>query len=262
MGVELLILTIYFICVVYVLYQMALSVEAKLEDQFEIVLDSERLQNAIAEQLQQQNLYQAQAEVETVGNALLKITFFRDEEPVGAIGIQVRPIGKQPLEPPIKNLNVAIANNLPDQQVFVNWDYSAISIFGSPGQRVIRQVPGSATDLLQPQVYTVVNPGGQSNIAVTSEGMLKRPDNQMALEVSSALVDFNMIPRLKEPMRQYSLQMLVWVRSIAAPNSPALQLLVPFVFRIRVLPDHVALPVLSWLLNFNPFMLNPFQKSR
>jgi hypothetical protein len=263
MGVELLILTIYFICVVYVLYQMALSVEAKLEDQFEIVLDGDSLKAAIANQLQQQTLYHAEPEVHTEkGDALLKLTFRRQDDPVGAVGIQVKPTGKQPLEPPIRTLSVAIVNTLPDQQVLVNWDYSTLSVYGGPAQRVIRQVPGQPTDLLQAQVYTAVNPGLQSSVAVTSEGMLQRPDNQVALEVGTALIDFNKIPMMKEPMRQYSLQMLVWVRSMIDPNSPPLQLLVPFVFRIKILPDHVALPVLSWLLNFNPFTVNPFQKSR
>ena len=52
MGVELLILTVYFICVIYVLYQMALSVEDKLEDQLVIVLNGEELQDAVNAQLQ------------------------------------------------------------------------------------------------------------------------------------------------------------------------------------------------------------------
>jgi hypothetical protein len=47
--------------------------------------------------------------------------------------------------------------------------------------------------------------------------------------------------------------MFLWVQSMTNPNRPPLQLLIPFVFRINVLPDHVALPVLSWLLNlFTP----------
>ncbi|MEM1281022.1 MAG: hypothetical protein AAGG53_13615, partial [Cyanobacteria bacterium P01_H01_bin.152] len=63
-----------------------------------------------------------------------------------------------------------------------------------------------------------------------------------------------------EPMRIYSLQVLVWVRSMLVPNAPAMQLLVPFNFRIDVLPDHVALPILSWLLNF--FAQKPKQSAR
>jgi hypothetical protein len=263
MGVEILILTIYLICVVYVLYQMALAIEAKREDQYIIVLDGETLKTAINDQLQQQNIYQAQAEVSAdKGNSLLTINFLNQDTVVGAVSIQVKPVGKRPEQPPITSLNVAIANALPNQQVFVNWDYSAISVFAGPGQRVIRQVPGRPTDLLQPQVATVVNPGLQTDVAVISEALLNRTDNQTALEVNSVLVDFSKIQGVKEPLRQYSIQMLVWVRSMTNPNSPAMQLLVPFNFRIGILPDHVALPVLSWLLKFNPFSFVPSRKPR
>jgi hypothetical protein len=37
------------------------------------------------------------------------------------------------------------------------------------------------------------------------------------------------------------------------PASQVIQLLLPFNFKIEVLPDHVALPILSWLLDwFSP----------
>ncbi|HEY9888758.1 MAG TPA: hypothetical protein V6D02_10180 [Candidatus Obscuribacterales bacterium] len=259
MGVEFLILTVYFICIVYVLYQMALSVEAKLEDQVEIVLLKDHLEAAVNEQLRQQTLYRAEAKVQPHkdGN-LLKITFFDDADQVaGAIGLQVSPTGKRPLQPPLNHLGVSVANTLPDQQVFINWDYSALSVYGGPAQRVIRQIPGRPTDLFQPQVVTVVNPGLQTTVAVTGENLLTRPESQISLEFGSTLIDLSRMPEMKEPMRQYSLRILLWVRSMANPNSPAMQLLVPFDFCINVLPDHVALPILSWLLNFDPFVLNP-----
>lgn len=262
MGVELLILTVYFICVIYVLYQMALSVEDKLEDQVEIKLNGEELQAAVNAQLQQQTLYQAQAETQTLnGISLLKLTFFDEETAVGTVALQVMPQGKRPLQPAIKTLSVSVINTLPAQQIFVQWDRSAISVHGGFAQRVIRQVPGNTTDLLPSQAPTVVNPGLQTNVSVTAEGLLTRPENQMALEVGPALIDLDKIPGMKEPMRQYTLQMVMWVRSLMHPNSPALQIVLPFTFRIEVLPDHVALPVLSWLLNFNPFAFGA-QRSR
>ncbi|MEM6837640.1 MAG: hypothetical protein AAF609_12380 [Cyanobacteria bacterium P01_C01_bin.120] len=262
MGVEFLILTIYFICVLYVLYQMALSVEDKLEDQFKIVLDADYLQTAVNTQLQQQTLYTAAAETQTVeGISGLKITFFEGEEAIGTIGVKVTPQGKRPLQPPIKTLGVSIANTLPDQ-VFLEWDRSAISVYGGPAQRVIRQVPGNATNLLPSQAPTTVNPGLQTSVTVTAESLLTRNDNQITLDVGPALVDFANIPAMKEPQRQYTLQMVLWVCSLVYPSDPALQLVLPFNFRIEVLPDHVALPILSWLLTFNPFMLGTSAKSR
>ncbi|MEM1310783.1 MAG: hypothetical protein AAGF98_15045 [Cyanobacteria bacterium P01_H01_bin.153] len=263
MGVEFLILTIYFICVIYVLYQMALSVEDKLEDQFAILLDGEGLQAAVNAQLQQQTLYMAEAEMQTVEKfSLLKITFFEGDEAIGTIGVKVTPQGKRPLQPPIQTLSVSIANTLPDQQVFLEWDRSAISVHGGSAQRVIRQVPGNTTNLLPSQAPTTVNPGLQASVTVTAESLFTRNDNQIALEVGPALVDLAKIPGMKEPLRQYTLQTVLWVRSLIYPGSPALQLVLPFNFRIEVLPDRVALPVLSWLLNFNPFALGTSAKSR
>jgi hypothetical protein len=258
MGVELLILTVYFICVIYVLYQMALSVEDKLEDQVAIHLNGEELQDAVNAQLQQQNLYQASAATQTVnGVAAFAMTFFKDEEQFGTIALQVMPQGKRPLQPAIQTLSVNVVNTLPDQQVFIEWDRSALSIHGGYAQRVIRQVPGSTTDLLPSQAPTVVNPGLQTSVSITSESLLSRPDNQMTLAVGPALVNLSQIPNMPPMARKYSLQLVMWVRSTLHPHAPALQIILPFNFQIEVLPDHVALPVLSWLLNFNPTALLP-----
>ena len=261
MGADILILTIYLICVIYVLYQMALSLEGKLEDQVEVVLDEATLQEATNEQLQQQTIYQAQAEVvkEEKTGPLLQLTFLNRDQPVGNVHLQVSPQGKRPLEPPINNLSVKIVNGLPDQQIFINWDNSSLSVHGGLANRVIRNVPGMPVDLFQPQVMTVANPGQMVNVTVTSESLFNRPDNKSALESAPALVNFSKVPEMKESKRVYSLRMLMWVRSMTNPNGPAIQLLLPFQFRINVLPDRVALPVLSWLLNY--FSPKPKQKS-
>jgi hypothetical protein len=260
MGTDLLILTVYFIVVVSVLYQMALSVEAKLEDQVAVVLDKDTLQSEIAQQLGQQNRYDAQAEiVEDKGSQVLKISFFVQQQPTGAIALQILPQGKRPLEPPINNLSVNIVNTLPHQQVFVNWDNSSITLPGGMAHRVIRQVPGSPVDLLHAQVMTVVNPGQRVSTAVTSEHLFNRPADQ-ALDMTAALIPLKNMPDTKEPLRTYSLRLLLWVQSMNYPNRPAMQLLLPFNFRIDILPDHVALPVLSWLLDF--FSTKPKRPAR
>lgn len=269
MGVAFLILTVYFICVIYVLYQMALSVEDKLEDQVEVLLEGEALAAAVNAQLQQQTLYQAQAQTQAIaGKSLLTLTFFELDETakepaaIGTIAFQIAPQGKLPLQPPIQALSISVINTLPDQQVFLQWDRSALSVHGGFAQRVIRQVPGNTTDLLPSQAPTVVNPGLQTNVKVTAEGLLTRSDNQVSLEVGPALVDLSRVPAMKAPMRQYTLQIVLWVQSVLYPDDPALQLILPFTFRIEVLPDHVALPVLGWLLNFNPLAPLTSQKMR
>ena len=230
---------------------MALSVEAKLEEQVEVVLDGEELQTSITDQLQQQTAYQAQVDVlsDKVGS-LLQLTFLDQEQPIGQVVVQVMPQGKRPLQPPISNLTVNLVNGFQDQQVFINWDNSSISVHGGLAQRVIRMVPGMPVDLFQPQVMTVANPGQMVSIMVTSESLFNRPESQTALSPAAQLIDFGQIPAMKEPMRVYSLRMLMSVQSMTSPNWQGMQLLLPFNFRINVLPDHVALPVLSWLLDF------------
>jgi len=251
MATDLLILTVYLICVVYVLYQMALSVEDKLEDQIEIVLEAESLQEAVNAQLGQQRFYQANAEVVTNKSiSLLQLTLMNQDEAIGNVALQVAPQGKRPLAPPMSDLQVSIVNMLPNQQVFINWDNSSLAVYGGLAQRVIRKVPGRPIDLFQPQVMTVINPGQGVNVAVTGESLFDRPNDQTALETAPVLVDFGKIPALPPPMRTYSLRILMWVQAMTGTDRPALQLLLPFTFQIRLLPDHVALPILSWILNF------------
>lgn len=251
MTTDILILTIYLICVVYVLYQMALAAEAKLQDQIEVVLDGKTLIETIATQLKQQTLYQVKATMAAdKSGSRLQLTFFNQDQAIGKVMLQVLPQGKLPLKPPLNNLKVSIINGFPDQQVFINWDNSSLSVHGGLAHRVIRNVPGRPVDLFQTQVMTVVNPEQAVSVTVTSESLFNRPDNKSALESAPSLIDLSRVPNMKEPMRVYSLRMLMWVRSMTNPNHQAMQLLLPFNFRINVLPDHVALPVLSWLLNF------------
>lgn len=261
MGADILILTIYFICVLYVLYQMALSVEANLEDQVQIVLDAETLNAAIAPQLAQQNRSDLSSKVVSSPKlSYLELTFPLDKSETGRVQIQVNPQGERPLQPPIQQLAVSVINGLPDQQVFIDWDSSSISVHGGLAYRVIRQVPGMPTDLFQPQVYTVTNPGQVVNVGVTSEALFRRPENALSVQSAPVLIDLERIPEMKEPLRTYSIRLLVWVKSMTQPDLRPVRLLVPFNFRIEVLPDHVALPILSWLLDL--FTLGPKMRSR
>ena len=251
MGADILILTIYFICVVYVLYQMALSVEAGLEDQVAILLDEDTVQEAGTTQLAQQN--RADVTVKMVPGPMLttlQLAFPNGPELEHKMQIQVGPQGSKPLQPPIQNLSVTVLNALPQQQVFLDWDSSSLSVHGGLAYRVIRNVPGMPLDLLQPQVYTVANPDQAVNIAVTSEALFRRPDSATALQSAPVLIDLERATMMKEPLRVYSLRMQIWIKSLVHPERQPIRLLIPFNFQIEVLPDHVALPVLSWLLDF------------
>ncbi|MDA0672826.1 MAG: hypothetical protein O3C67_03855 [Cyanobacteria bacterium] len=261
MGADILILTIYFICVVYVLYQMALSVEAKLEDQVQIVLDGDTLEAAIAPQLAQQGRSDIKARlISGKGPTILELAFPQDKkgdkEATETLHIQVSPQGKLPLRPPVKGLSITTLNGLNHQQIFLDWDSSSLSVHGGLAYRVVRNVPGMPLDLLQPQVYTVANPGQGVNATITSEALFRRPEAGTALESAPVLINLEMIPDMKPIMRTYALRLLVWIKPTNAPESQAIRLLLPFNFQIEVLPDHVALPILSWLLDwFSPAKL-------
>jgi hypothetical protein len=255
MAADILILTIYFICVVYVLYQMALSVEAKLEDQVQVVLDTDTLQAAIAPQLAQQGRSDITACIRSGKGpvALELVVPTGQKEEAESLQIQVSPQGKLPLRPPVQNLSITAINGLSTQQVFFDWDSSSLSVHGGLAYRVVRNVPGRPLDLLQPQVQTVANPNQGVSAQVTSEALFRRPEANNALESVPVLINLEAIPEMKEMMRVYSLRLLVWIKPMNVPDSQVIQLLLPFNFKIEVLPDHVALPILSWLLDwFSP----------
>lgn len=247
-AADIAIIFIYFICVVYVLHQMALSVEAKLEDQVQILLDEETVQEAVTTQLAQQNC--PNVAVKMVPGKLTTLQLSFPNGPDGdKVQIQVGPQGRKPLQPPIQNLSVTVMNGLPQQQIFLDWDSSSLSVHGGLAYRVIRNVPGMPLDLLQPQVYTVANPNQAVNIVVTSEALFRRPDNATALQSAPVLIDLERATMMKDFMRVYTLRMQLWIKSTTHPERQPIRLLIPFNFQIEVLPDHVALPVLSWLLD-------------
>ena len=255
MAADILILTIYFICVVYVLYQMALSVEANLEEQVQVVLETATLEAAIAAKLAQQGRSDITPRLRSgKGPIALELVIPTDKKDgAESLHIQVSPQGKLPLRPPVQNLSITAINGLSTQQVFFDWDSSSLSVHGGLAYRVVRNVPGMPLDLLQPQVQTVANPNQGINAKVTSEALFRRPEANTALESVPMLINLEAIPEMTEMMRIYSLRLLVWIKPINVPDSQAIRLLLPFNFKIEVLPDHVALPILSWLLDwFSP----------
>ncbi len=194
-------LTVYFLVVVYVLYQMALSLENKLEDKVIINLDKTFLVEQTEAQLSLQTgdrrpKVKAVAEEVGIKDSKVKFPVLRlllgdpptmssidpgqilamkalkiDEAAIPyilqpKIDIWVRPTGEQPIKP-LPYLSVAVYNNTSNMQVYLNWDHSSIDMFGQ-GNRVVRSIPNMPRDLSQPQIYSVVNPGQTvtSNITV------------------------------------------------------------------------------------------------
>ncbi len=215
-------LTVYFLVVIYVLYQMALSLEDRLEDKIIIHVDKAFL----AEQTQAQLSLQARARhlkvkaiAEERGIKDSKIKFpglcllfgdspdISDLNPGQSLGlralglddaaisrvyqpkidIQVKPTGQQSVKP-LLYLSVTANNSAPDMQIYLDWDHSSLEMFGQ-GHRIIRSAPNMPRDLSQPQIYSVVNPGQTvtSNITIERNYFYNAENNQM--ELGKPLVD-------------------------------------------------------------------------
>ncbi|MBD2257658.1 hypothetical protein [Pseudanabaena sp. FACHB-2040] len=258
MEIDILLLTIYFIVVSYVVYKMALSVEAQLEDQIVIQLDRELLQSSVANQLQQQGYEDLPVEILDAGPmplnraACLSLTIpiqVQDEVVEGTIAVQVSPQGTRPIEPPIGGLTVQIVNTVPAAQVIVDWDSSSLSLHNNLGRRVIRQTPGMRMDLVQAQVHSVINPRQSFSATVTSEDSFGRSPDTQLLQPTAPLVNLGKVLALPPPLRTYALELLIGIQPMVSLNQPVIRLLLPFRFEIGVLPDQPAIPLFRWILS-------------
>lgn len=213
-AMDALLLTIYFLVVFYVLYQMALSLEDKLEDKVIIHLDKDFL----AEQTQAQLSCQASAKhitasVEEVGLKKSKIKFtvlslslgkkiseaemnspeIQDLKKMGLdaaaitsmlqtrMTLRVSPVGQQPLRP-ISFLSITATNDTPDMQLYINWDRSSLEM-SKQGHRIIRSTPNRPLDLSRPQIFSLVNPGQSvtSDITIETNYFLNPETGQITL---------------------------------------------------------------------------------
>lgn len=259
MTTDLLILTIYLICVAYVIYQMALSVEAKLEDQVEIILDRQILRDAIAAQLQQQGTDGITIDVPDTGPAPLARTpclvltvppgFVQEGSVGGTVAVQVSPQGARALRPPIPGLTVQIVNMVPATQVLVDWDSSTLNLYNNQARRVIRQIPGMMMDLIQPQIYSAINPRQSFNATVTTEDVFGRHPETQLLQPVAPLLNLEKVVTMPAPLRTYALELMVGIRFMTSAEQPVMRLIMPFRFEITVLPDKIAIPLFRWIVN-------------
>ncbi|NJL87916.1 MAG: hypothetical protein HC886_21160 [Leptolyngbyaceae cyanobacterium SM1_1_3] len=227
MTTDILILTVYFICVAYVLYQIALAQEAQRDDQVDIHLNQEALMAQLAAQLQQQGRAEAfAAEVLPSGDKPLDGSPFlrlqlpnprQPEADVETIDMQVLPQGMRPLQPPIKALDVRILNRSQTIQVYIDWDRSSITRLNNQAQRVIRLSNTMPNELFQPQVQSVINPGQLFSVAVTSESAFGRSGEAQSLEPQGPLIDLEKAIKLPQPLQIYSLKLLVWRQACDRP---------------------------------------------
>ena len=152
-------LTVYFLCVTYVLYQIVTS----FNDEFMVWLDQEHLD----EQLAALNL--------------------RD-----AIAISFKFDSRYEFDK-LKKLSIRIANKSDDHALYVDWDYCTLTDQYDPprSRRITRSVPGSPSDVFQRQVFSVVAPGKTLMEDLFAEDMLARgKDAEAIVQASETVLSF------------------------------------------------------------------------
>ncbi|MGF1570622.1 MAG: hypothetical protein ACFCVD_21530 [Nodosilinea sp.] len=260
MEPDILILTVYFICMIYVVYQMALSVEAELEDQVVLVPEKESLEASVRAQLERQGLAPDIAEVLMLAPPPLKPALALrlvlpeprtfgpepEEEVKGQIMVQVWPQGPHPLQP-VQGLMVQVLNQTQALQITVDWDRSSITRMNNQILRVIRHTPGMRLDLAVPQVTSEVHPNQLLSTAVTSEDAFGRNPETQVLQITAPLIDVAKLASLPAPVRGYSLDLVVQLTPLNGRGARQITLLLPFRFKVEPLPARAAIPLVNWI---------------
>lgn len=273
MGSDVLILTIYFLVVIYVLYQMALSIENSLENKLRVDLNRGILLDQLNQQLAQlpddQKITAEVEELEIEGKKLpphlaLTVTSQNDPKQKRKVVVKVGPMGKMPMAESLMALNVSVINTTSDAQVFIDWDKSSVTAgISRQTQRVVRSGIPISGDLSRSQVLSVTNPGETFVTKVTGENRLSLDAETHTLAPGRPLINMQevatKIALLMEdsgedeaipPVFAYSLGLMIGIRQITHDQTNhTAYLLLPFAFQAVLLPDEIAFPPLRWLLN-------------
>ena len=273
MGSDVLILTIYFLVVIYVLYQMALSVENSLENKLKIDLNRTVLTEQLDQQLKQlpadQKITAEIEDLEIEGKKLppqlsLSVTSQINPKQTRKVIAKVGPMGKMPMAKTLMALNVTIINTTSDAQIFIDWDKSSVTAgLARQTQRVVRSGIPISSDLSRSQVLSVINPGETFSTQVTGENRLSLDAETRTLTPGRPLINMQEVATkiailMEEsaedeaipPVFAYSLGLMIGIRQITHDQTNhTTYLLLPFAFQAVLLPDEIAFPPLRWLLN-------------
>lgn len=257
MGLDLVLLTIYLICIGSLAYQMVLAAEADVEVRVTCLPDADVLGLALTDQLARQGLPVELGQVVMEMSSPLKpqvgLTLtppaLRGQPPGdngGQIAVQVLPQGPQPLKP-LTGLTVQVLNQTQGFQVAVDWDRSSFTQGKGQARRVLRHTPGTRMDLGLPQVVSVVNPNQFLSAVATSENCFSlNPDTQL-LHQATPLIDPNQLLTLDPPDRVYALDLALSITPVIGRGARPLVLLLPFRFRVERLVGQSPLPFRRWL---------------
>lgn len=168
-NTDLLLLTIYILCVTYVLYQIINS----FNDELTIVLEKKDLDK----QLEDLKL-----------NDRVEVSFKFD---------------KRYEFDKLKEFGVNVKNKSKEHPVFVDWNMSSVTDLDGKARRVTRLIAGNPLDLFQEQALSPVPPGTTMKEKVVAEDMLARKGDDGPMEVSKTLVDLSKPKKPGDPLKRY-----------------------------------------------------------
>jgi hypothetical protein len=169
-NIDLLLLTIYFLCVTYVLYQIINS----FNDEFTINVEKKELEEEL-EKLKLSDRVEISFEFEK------RYEFDK-----------------------LKDFGVNVKNKSSDYPVFVDWNVSSIMNLDGKARRLIRLIPGNSFDLFPEQnALSPVPPGTTVKEKVVAEDMLSRKGEDGPFEVSKTLVDLSKPKKPGDAMKRY-----------------------------------------------------------
>jgi len=171
--------------------------------------------------------------------------------------IRIAPTKEQPLKK-VQFISVFVSNDTADMQVYIDWDSSSIEMM-TQGNRVIRSTPNIPIDLSQPQVHTVVNPGMTVTSSITVEKRFSRNSEATTLFAPSQpmlnLKELVEISKMTDPTEErdniqplYTLDLKILIKHRAASNHEYMNILVPFIFKMKIKVDEPAFPPMRWWL--------------
>lgn len=286
-----LLLSVYFLVVFYVLYQMALALENDREEKVEIRLDNEFAAEQVKAQLSAQPdarhitaiatsvgfgkgkdgkpkskrpvvfiLFDSDKKVAPDDPALIALKLLGMSEEAAQRNLQqkvivsVMPVGKERLRA-IPYLAVSVENKTAEWQIYIYWDRSSIEMFGQ-GNRIIRSTPNMPVDLMQSQIFSVVNPGQRvvSNVNVEKNYALNPVTNQVdrvqpLLDLEQRVGMSKMTDPEEDKENKQSLcglDLMIGFKQTVQPDNKMLNVLVPLSLEMVIKVDRIAFPPLRW----------------
>jgi hypothetical protein len=162
---NLLILTVYLLCVTYVLFQIVNA----FNDEYAVKLEQDELK----EELKQLKI-DDRVEISFKFDGRYEINSNRNK---------------------LKELSITIKNKSDNYAIYVDWDCSAMTDwFGDRARRLTRLVSGSSLDISQQQVFSVITPGRSLQEKIVPEDILTRKGDQGIIEVNKTLLDLSQPP--------------------------------------------------------------------